>query len=179
MAKSPAQSSEDERPFDPEEYNRIVGSAKLATIQVTRSRFDVAPEWYDENLNRKLSFGHELLSADLDSVANVIVGRFRFRCEATARRKNVLRSLAEYVIMYEVHEGADEQAAEAFCSRVGIFAVYPYYRSLVAQLAWAANANLPPLPVIATRGAPIRALKPAAKVSTGQRKASGRVSRKS
>lgn len=141
-----------------EHYNDVVASAKLVAIQLAKSRFDVSPEFYDSDLKKKLGFDHSDISTTFDRDENIVIGRFGFGCEAKGGRKSLLKATAEYIVIYEVHEGANGDAVEAFCARVGVFAAYPYFRALVANLAWAANAKLPPLPVIATKGSPIKAM---------------------
>lgn len=161
---TPKQASKAAATFETSKYNEVVGSARLLTIQLTGSRFLVNPEYYTSKLKQKLSFNYAAESTDYDEVEKVVVGRFRFSCEAKGGRKKLLTVSAQYVVMYEVHEGADGRATEAFCDRVGIFAAYPYFRALAAHFAWAANAKLPPLPVIATKGSLMRSRKePSAK----------------
>lgn len=157
MAKTPEKQAAPPA-FTSTEYNEVVASAELLTIQVAKTKFDVRPDFYDPEVQKKLAFDHQEAGASFDAEQNVVIGRFQFGCEAMDRRKLLLKATAEYNVIYEVHEGANPEAVKAFCNRVGIYAAYPYFRALVAHLCWAANAKLPPLPVIATRGSPIRAI---------------------
>lgn len=136
----------------PEHYNRVVDSASLVTIQLRKHDFDVDAEFYIPGLTRKLKFERQCSGALYDEEAKVVAGTYRFVINAKASRKVVLKSIAEYLVMYEFEEPVDQAAAEAFCKRIGLYAAYPYYRALVAQLSAAANLNLPTLPMIATSG---------------------------
>jgi len=151
--------------FNAKEYNKIVGSAELQTIQVQKVAFDVSPEFHDSGRSKKLAANREELGAVFDADSNAVAGRFKFSIVIRHGRSVVLKGVGEYIVIYQVHEGAEEQAAIAFCNRVGVFAAYPYFRALVAHLSWEANTRLPPLPVIATRGSPVAAVNPPAQTS--------------
>ena len=56
----------------------------------------------------------------------------------------------EYLVVYTVPEECPEPAKVGFCRSVGVFAAYPYFRSLVSQFAWNAGLEIPPLPAIAS-----------------------------
>ncbi len=134
-------------------YNHVVDNAEMVTIQLRRQDFDVDGEFYNpEVTERRLSFDKACLGCSYDPEASMVAGTFRFSVGAKAGRKTVLKNVADYLVVYEFSEPVDEAAAKAFCTRVGLYAAYPYYRSLIASLSAAANLNLPTLPMIATRG---------------------------
>lgn len=147
--------------LDAEEYNKVVDAARLLTIQVSKVRVDVAPAYFDPKSSHILLVKRTELGAVFDSEQRGVLARFLFEVAARQARKKVLSASAEYIVAYKLEEDVQPAAAIAFCNRVGIFACYPYFRALLAHLSWAANAQLPPLPVIATRGSPIRAAAPA------------------
>lgn len=133
-------------------YNHVVANAELVTIQLRRHEFDVDGEFYNPDADKKLSFGKACIGCTYDQEALMLAGTFRFNIGAKSGRKTVLKSVADYLVAYEFSEAVDEVAARAFCSRIGLYAAYPYYRALVASLSASANLNLPTLPMIATRG---------------------------
>jgi hypothetical protein len=146
--------------FDHDEYNKVVSVAKLLSVQVSKVDFDVKVDFFNPDLNKALHLDRAELGTHFDPDGNIALGRFRFSVAAKASRKTVLKGSAEYLVVYEMQGGADEEAAKAFCSRVGVFAAYPYFRALMAHLSWASDTKLPPIPVIATRGSPIRSHSP-------------------
>lgn len=136
----------------PAAYNHVVANAELVTIQLRRHEFDVAAEFYDPEAKKKLHFNKQCLACAYDAEAMAVAGTFRFTITGKSGRKSVLKSVADYLVIYEFREIVAQDAAEAFCRRIGLYAAYPYYRALVASLSAAANLNLPTLPMIATRG---------------------------
>jgi hypothetical protein len=124
---------------------------------------DVRPSYFSERDHRKLSVDTSELGEVFDSEEGALLGRFRFEVVGRTKRRKSLSIWAEYIVIYEVATDVDDSAAKAFCKRVGLFAAYPYFRALVAHLSAEANASLPPVPVIATRGASVRALEPQAR----------------
>lgn len=140
----------------PELYNHVVDTASLVTIQLRKHYFDVKAEFYSPSAQRKLGFERECGGALYDPESQVVAGTYRFVVSAKVARRVVLKSVAEYLVMYEFSSSVDKDAAEAFCKRVGLYAAYPYYRALVSQLSAAANLDLPTLPMIATRGSHLR-----------------------
>nr|WP_314121364.1 hypothetical protein [uncultured Brevundimonas sp.] len=146
----------------PEKYNQVVDNATLVTIQLRKHDFDVKAEFYDPTLPKKLGFDRECVGAIYDAESRVVAATYQFVISAKAARRVVLKSVAEYLVMYEFEAEVDQQAAEAFCKRIGLYAAYPYYRALVSQLSAAANLNLPTLPMIATRGSRLPVASPAA-----------------
>jgi len=155
-APAPAASAEPrallEDGIAPALYNHVVDNAELVTIQLRRHEFDVDGEFYNPDAGKRLSFDKACLGCNYDEETSMVAGTFRFSVGAKAGRKTVLKSVADYLVVYEFGEPVDENAAKAFCSRVGLFAAYPYYRALVSSLSASANLNLPTLPMMATRG---------------------------
>jgi hypothetical protein len=151
-SKTPVAIALPEDGIAPALYNHVVANAELVTIQLRRHEFDVDGEFYNPDAGKKLSFGKVCLGCTYDQETSMVAGTFRFNIGAKSGRKAVLKSVADYLVAYEFAEVVDEEAAKAFCTRVGLYAAYPYYRALVASLSASANLNLPTLPMIATRG---------------------------
>jgi hypothetical protein len=141
-------------------YNRVVAGSTLVTIQMKNTSFDVDSNYFGSEESHKLHFDRSLESCLFDAEDRSLAGFFRFTVTAKHGRKTVLKANSVYLVLYSLNFDADESAAKAFCERVGVFAAFPYFRSLVAHLSWESNTRLPPLPTIATRGAPVKALEP-------------------
>jgi len=137
--------------FTADEYNAVAMSAKLGAIQLLSSKFDVKPEMLalDEK-DLTLSYGREVMSCQYSEEAGQAAAIFQYNVVGKAGRKKVFNCVADMFVTYELAEPAPEAAAIGFCRNVGAFAAYPYFRSLVAQLTWAAGLSLPPLPAIAS-----------------------------
>ncbi len=148
---------------DPRAYNHVVANAELVTIQLRRHDFDVAAEFYDPAAKKKLKFNRECLACTFDAESSAVAGTFRFGIVGKAARKAVLKSTADYLVIYQFEQSVSDLAAEAFCQRIGLYAAYPYYRALVSSLSAAANLDLPTLPMIATKGSPLPVPQTAAK----------------
>lgn len=157
VVKQPAPASA-KLAFSVDEYNKIVGSADLQTVQALKVSLDVDPEFYDESAERKFGIERDIVGVAVKPEGDAVAGTFRFAVTVKHGRKRVLKATAEYLVLYGLNEGADHDAAMEFCQRVGIFAAYPYFRALMAQLSWEANAQLPIMPVIATKGSRVKAL---------------------
>jgi hypothetical protein len=143
-----------QKSVDPAAYNQVVAQAELVTIQLRRHEFDVDAQFYNPDVKdkRRLGFDRQCLSCEYDAEVSAVAGSFRFVVQGKVGRKIVLKSAADYLVIYDFNEPVDQEAAETFCKRIGMFAAYPYYRALVSSLSAAANLDLPTLPMIATRG---------------------------
>jgi hypothetical protein len=141
--------------FDKAAYNQVVDSAQLVTVQLSKVNFSIDGDFYDESTPKKLHFDRGVAGCFFDPEGPSVTGSFKYVVYSKSGRKKQLAADAEFVVIYALAEGADEIAAKIFCRRVGMFAAFPYFRALMANLAWSANAPLPPLPVIATKGSNI------------------------
>jgi hypothetical protein len=83
--------------------------------------------------------------------AQSVAAIFRYSVTAKAGRTRAFRCRAEYAVLYHVPDGSPEDAAKAYCAKVGIYAAYPYFRAVAAQMAWNAGLELPPMPAIAAK----------------------------
>jgi hypothetical protein len=135
--------------FKGADYNAVAMAARLESIRLIAQRFDVNPEC-EEPSKWKLEYGRKVMACSFDADAGFVAGIIRYEVTGRQGRKRAFRCMAEYGIMYSIPSEADEEAALGFCQYVGSFAIYPYFRALVAQLAWNAELLLPPLPSIAS-----------------------------
>lgn len=128
------------------DYNKVATNAELGDVRLLRLRADVPPS--AEALT--LTYGRDLLSCDHDAESRAAAAIFRFHVKGKAGRKKSLSIEADYAVIYEVGADAHPNAARAFVTNIGLFAAYPYFRGLVAQVVWNAGVDLPPLPTIAS-----------------------------
>lgn len=136
--------------FSGEEYNSVATAAELEGVSLLSTKFDVQPDALSNSAALKLSHGRKTLSCGYDEETHSVVAIFQYNVIGKMGRKRVLDCVAEFAVMYRTPEGATEAGAIGFCRNVGRFTAYPYFRALVAQLAWNAGLALPPLPTIAS-----------------------------
>lgn len=139
--------------FIASDYNAIARQANLAMIRLVKSEFECAPDFQAHEGEIKLNVARDYLASSLSEEGDAVVAMFKFRAIAKFKRRTLLKGEAVYAVIYDIPVSSEENAALAFGRKVGQFAAYPYFRSLMSQYAWAAEANLPPLPVIATNPA--------------------------
>lgn len=152
--KSISVSKKKDRPFDPnidaENYNLIARKAVLDTLQLIDSDFAIKPSFFSERDGLNLSQSNEVINVNYNSAMKYCIGFFRFKLTAKHSRKVVLACRCDFMVVYDLPEESKENEALAFCSKVGLFAAYPYFRAFVAHVSSLANAELPPLPIIST-----------------------------
>ncbi|MER9869270.1 hypothetical protein NKJ35_19195 [Mesorhizobium sp. M0136] len=130
-----------------EKYGDVVELAQLRAVQMTNVKFDVKPEFFADEDRRGLSYtvqkgNREYLRSEQAGMAFI-----SFKVDAKTGRKKTLICEAEYLVTYDNLVECNQEAVIAFLDRVAPFACYPYFRSLFANLDWAASTGLPPLPV--------------------------------
>lgn len=135
--------------LDPEAYNYVATKSVLAAIQLVSSHFDVLPDFFRKNDKIKIDLCHNISGIDFHEKTDVVVGFFRYEIVAKVGRKHVMSARADFLAVYDLPENSSENEAKAFCARVGLFAAYPYFRSLFAHLSSVGNLDLPILPVLA------------------------------
>lgn len=136
--------------FKAAEYNGVAMAAQLHEIRLLKSAFVVEPEFYSVQDDTNLSFGRDVISCSFEPEEGIVAAIFKYHVYAKHGRSKLLKCEAEYVVIYSVPNSSPEEAARGFCRNVGVFAAYPYFRTLVAQLTWGAGITLPPLPAIAS-----------------------------
>jgi hypothetical protein len=136
--------------FSSAEYNAVATSSNLGAINMLASNFSVNPECLGEVSDWKLSYNRKVLSCSYDEEARYVAAIFQYEVVAKLGRRKAMRCTADFGVYYNTTADAPEAAAIGFCRNTGSFAAYPYFRALVAQLAWNAGVTLPPLPAIAS-----------------------------
>lgn len=146
MAKAAKADTEAEQQRQ-ENYNRTVAVIDLSAIQLVKLDFDVSPEYYSHREEAELGYVVTLESSVYDSEEGFAACIVNFDVEAIFDDEALLSCKAKYTVMYTVAEECDEESVKAVLKRIGIFACYPYFRGVFANLDWSANTRLPPLPV--------------------------------
>jgi hypothetical protein len=133
-------------------YNDVVSNAELVDIKLTSSSFRVEAEYFvGSDADRKLEVLGSPSWTQHDTEQRIVVGGFDWKVTCRCSRKVVLSIKASYLVAYELKAPSEEKYADRFVRNVGKFAVYPYFRNLVAQYSAAASAELPLLPVLKQR----------------------------
>jgi len=130
-------------------YNRLVRTARLASIILEKVDFKISPEALGVNkslLTRNLNVSTKVLSSGLQDgtcVANIVwTIQYRFK------KRSVVKCVASYIISYDGIANCSEETVSVFVDNVGKVATYAYLRALYAHLDWSASLGSPPLPIV-------------------------------
>ncbi|WP_114226831.1 MULTISPECIES: hypothetical protein [Sphingomonas] len=149
--QAPAVVEPRQKGFSADEYNAVAISSRLNAIRLLSSKFDVKAEALNlAGPEMQLSYGREVVACEFTPGEGEVAAIFRYNVAGKAGRKKVLSCVADFFVSYDVRTDAADAAAVGFCRNVGSFAAYPYFRNLMAQFAWGAGLELPPLPAIAS-----------------------------
>lgn len=141
--------SSDPHAVDPKAYNNLVSRAVLRSIRLTDSRFELKPEALEVDSDQwRKDINAEVREIVSSADAELLAGSFAFDVVCRHRRKKVVAVQAVYLVSFRLQGEYDQDAAVLFLERVGRVAAYPYFRSLVADLASQAGVSMPPLPII-------------------------------
>jgi hypothetical protein len=133
------------RVVPPAEFNAVVAKAELSNIVLVASNMVLQRK--EVGGDRKLAFNSGALQTFVFS-GDIGAGTIAFEASVSVGEVKEFDLSATYVVSYEGLEGQSESAVRLFMKRVGVMACYPYFRAHVAQMSWAAQVHLPPLPVI-------------------------------
>ena len=136
--------------FTSSEYGQVAKLAELAAINLIKVKSDFVPGgMIDDKI--KLSFGRKVVSCGFDKEESVAHAVFQYFVKGKRSGKSVFNISADYAVLYFCSGDVAPNAAKAFAHNVGVFAAYAYFRALASHLAWSANLELPPLPMIASQ----------------------------
>lgn len=137
------------RTAEPAEYNSVVRRTTVRTIRLVASECEIKPEAvgtepaeWENFIERKVE---DVLT---DEASGALHGFIDFRVLCRHKRKRVFSTSARYIVSYQVEGGCPADLGRLFIERVGLVAVYPYFRSVVANFASQAGLMMPPLPII-------------------------------
>lgn len=127
----------------------VVSSATLQEVRLVSSSFDIKPEYFaDEDQNLSLSFDGQMASVQYKQGVGIAAGSFLWSAYVKKGNKQLCKVKSQYMVVYTVNENSDDGAVHKFIKSIGRFAIFPYFRALVAQYSAASSANLPVLPVL-------------------------------
>lgn len=136
-------------------YDKIVESVELVDVRMMDVKFSVKPKYYSAlEAERKgkgqLIRGYDggVVNVTYDAELLVASARIDWHTEVTKGKSKLLNVEATYYIMYRHVPDVGETHINAYLSKVGRFATYPYFRGLVAHLSWESSADLPVMPVL-------------------------------
>ncbi len=132
-----------------ENYNTVVAKAELSFVRLVDVAFKVAPN-PEANIKKPPSLYCNVADVEFDIEVDQGRAGLLVLCTAGAKRGKAkhIDCKVRYFVLYSGLEGCEEEAVMRFLTRVGKFAVYPYFRSLFSTLTWEAQVGLPPLPVL-------------------------------
>ena len=142
--------------FDHTQYNAVVESAELMDIRLISSSFDMSVS-LPGLLRRQREAGESLIrwlyESELSEYAysdddGFLFGQFSWKTVGKESRKHVVSVKATYIVVYQLAPGLSGHYVGIFLKKVGRFATYPYFRTLVATLHADARLDVPPLPVL-------------------------------
>lgn len=135
-------------------YNSVVEAAELDDITLIFTNFVIKPDYYKVALAQetahkvKRELDSDFSAFSYDAERKFLGGKFDWTIDAAFARKKLLSVRASFIVSYENVPDVEQRHMEAFIRRVGRFATYPYFRTLVSQFSWESKAELPPLPVL-------------------------------
>jgi hypothetical protein len=130
-------------------YNRLVRTARLASIVLENVNFKILPEALGVNkslLKREINVSTKVMSSGLidgTCVANIV-----WTIQYKFQKRSIVKCSASYIISYDGIENCSEEIVGVFIENVGKVATYAYLRALYAQLDWSATLGSPPLPIV-------------------------------
>lgn len=135
--------------FSSEQYNNAAFGAELSSIQLSNLALEAHADVLLDTTEQLLAFDRTVLSCKYDEESNSAATIFQYSVTASVDGSIAFRCVADYAVVYQVQGDVNMEAATSFCKHVGSFAAYPYFRAIVAQMAWNSGIEIPPLPTIA------------------------------
>lgn len=141
--------SSDKEKVRPSDYNRLVAHAKLHTIRLISTRYDMKPSAISDDRDKwRYRVSNKLLDWKCSSGDQLLSGTWEYTASCTNGRRQMLKVVAKFLVTYRLSDECDEVAGKEFFERVGKFAAYPYFRSTFATLTQQSGISLHPLPII-------------------------------
>lgn len=156
MSEDKIAEKETTAPDDVAEYNALVRECELSDIRLVNLKFDTKPAYFsairaetEGNGQLVRAFDGQMSDIFYDEETQTLGGQFDWSTEVRSGKKKLLKVEARYLVVYgNVPDVAAAETRERYIQRVGKFATYPYYRSLVSQISWGSKTDLPIMPVL-------------------------------
>jgi hypothetical protein len=131
-----------------ENYNKVVEAAELLAVNLVEIAMSVKPSYFSYSIAElKLVYTVEVDKVLSDDNMNSAMAMVNFEVKSKHGKTKHLVCKAQYMVAYTGLKGCETTEVDKFISRVAIFACYPYFRAVFANLNWSAGTNLPPLPI--------------------------------
>lgn len=136
--------------IDPRVYNQVARCAKIVSVQLIESSFQILPDFFrlDEGVMLNINF-HDAYSS-FNEENRFTSTMFEFEAFKKGGRRKLFTVKSSFVVYYYIPAECDATHATAFSRKTGLLAAYPYFRSHVAHICAMANANIPILPTISS-----------------------------
>ncbi|WP_018690041.1 hypothetical protein [Ahrensia kielensis] len=136
-------------------YNAAVDAAMLKSVQLVEINFLVKPDFFRAKSNeKKFHVVVDSVEPEYEAGNDAVVALVDFEVFIKRARTKQLTCKAKYAVVYGGFSNCEYEDVLRFIERVSTFTCYPYFRSVFANIDWAAGTHLPPLPVLKERVLP-------------------------
>lgn len=131
------------------DYAGFVGSVDLLDVKLAECSFKMKPEITNPD-QKGWKYGYSCEATDIhyEQENGLLWAWVQCSAHAKSGRAQILQVKGKYLLVYRVNGQTSEDVATNFTRNVGAISVYPYFRSLFADLCAQGGARVPPLPVM-------------------------------
>ncbi|MFV0301247.1 MAG: hypothetical protein ACK5IP_10280 [Paracoccus sp. (in: a-proteobacteria)] len=141
--------------FDAEKYQFVASSARLREVVLANSKYDAKVFQLRLVLNNEEavnpSFSGEPQGMDFDPADGIAFGSYSWTARIKLKRKSLVSAKAEFALVYDNLDDADERYVELYFNKLARFTTYPYFRSFFSLSTANSGVALPPLPSLTDR----------------------------
>ncbi|MEH6787852.1 MAG: hypothetical protein V7673_11070 [Paracoccus sp. (in: a-proteobacteria)] len=141
--------------FDADKYQAVASSARLREVVLARSKYDAKVFELRFALSNDEavtpSFSGSSQASDFDATEGLVFGSYCWTARIKLKRRTLISAKAEFVLVYDNLEGADEKYVELYFEKLARFTTYPYFRSFFSLSTSNSGVALPPLPSLTDR----------------------------
>lgn len=130
---------------------KVLGTAELLDVKLISLQYSILPE--AGNAAAERNFNGKVESVDYNAESGIAFVYNVWRMHEALNNKEPFVLEAAYVAIYGGLRGAENGAVKGFFEALVPFSVYPYFRSLVSQMAWAGGVALPVMPILRSANA--------------------------
>lgn len=128
-------------------YGKVVDAAELQAVTLVNLNFVVQPQFFEKQADVSFGYDIDVVEENYDADTGGAIAIIDCAVYASINDEKLFNCEAKYIVVYALSETCDRNAVSSFLKRVSVFACYPYFRSIVASVDWAAGTRLPPMPV--------------------------------
>ena len=136
--------------IDPKVYNQVARCARIVSVQLIESNFQIAPEFFRLDRKSVLNIDFSDLYSSFNEENRFTNTVFEFEAYKKVGRRKLFSVKSKFIVYYHIPADCDGTHAMAFSRKTGLVAAYPYFRAQVANICSMANADVPILPTIST-----------------------------